>query len=151
MVVCRPVGLWAMFPPASSPRQHPPSFDRFFLCFFAGPSPGSPLDAHPPALPKLDARLGVRLEGTHRFVTWLAEHAAGVLPKEVGIDGRTGHEKVKGKPCSHEVAGFTDTIHFRCPKGPRRQEVFRQGSGERDFSWVGTGVRGKPSRGQVKG
>lgn len=42
----------------------------------------------------LEARLGVRLKGSHPWATWLLEQAADALSKyETRVDGRTGYER----------------------------------------------------------
>lgn len=60
------------------------------------------------------------------MVAWIVEHVADTLSKyEVGADGRTGYERMKGQPNSHEVVEFGEKTHYEYRKGSRRhQEPF---------------------------
>ena len=46
----------------------------------------------------LEQRLGLKLSGKHPVTSWLVEHAADLLSRyQVGDDGRTGYERLKGE------------------------------------------------------
>ena len=50
-----------------------------------------------------------------RAVQALVEHAADLLSKyQVGDDGRTSYERLKGKKCQHETVVSEEMIHFFC-------------------------------------
>lgn len=71
----------------------------------------------------LEGRLGIKLQSSRPVVAWMVEHAAAVLSKyEVGADGRTAYERMKGRPCSHEMAEFGERNHNKFPKGTKRQK-----------------------------
>ena len=47
-------------------------------------------------------------------MAWLVEHAADVLSKyQVGDDGRTAYERLKGKKSQQETVEFGEKVHFR--------------------------------------
>ena len=47
-------------------------------------------------------------------MAWLVEHAADVLSKyQVGDDGRTAYERLKGKKCQQETVEFGEKVHYR--------------------------------------
>lgn len=49
----------------------------------------------------------------------MVEHATDTLFKyEVGSDGRTAYERMKGKPCSHEIAEFGENTIAHTQKAP---------------------------------
>lgn len=59
----------------------------------------------------LEARLGNNMRSYHSVLAWMVEHAADVISKyEVGTDGRTVYERMKGNPCSHEIVEFGEHI-----------------------------------------
>ena len=50
-------------------------------------------------------------------MAWLIEHAADVLSKfQVGEDGKTGYERLKGKKYDKELAEFGEKVHYRFEK-----------------------------------
>ena len=49
----------------------------------------------------LEQRLGVKLSGKHPVMAWLVEHAADLISRfQVGDDGRTAYEMMKGRSAS---------------------------------------------------
>ena len=55
--------------------------------------------------------------------SWLVEHAADLLSKyQVGEDGRTGYERLKGKPCNHELVEFGEKVHYKFNKKIRPKD-----------------------------
>lgn len=76
----------------------------------------------------LEGRLGIKVRSSHPVAAWMVEHAADVISKyEVGADGCTGYERMKGKPCSHEIVDFGENIRVKYPKGSCRQEEKLEG------------------------
>lgn len=76
----------------------------------------------------LEARLGVNVREMHPLVSWMVERVAEMLSMyEVGADGRTGYERMKGKLCPHDVVEFGEKAHYKYPKGFRRQEKQLEG------------------------
>ena len=48
------------------------------------------------------------------MMTWLVQHAAGCISKyQVGEDGKTGYERLKGKPFSRPAVEFGEKVHFK--------------------------------------
>ena len=58
-------------------------------------------------------------------MTWLVQHAADCLSKyQVGEDGKTAHERLKGKPFSRPVVEFGEKVHYRkSAKGPKENKL----------------------------
>eukprot|EP00972_Heterocapsa_arctica_P044339 6546249-Heterocapsa_arctica.AAC.1 len=53
---------------------------------------------------------------THPIVAWLVPHAADVLNKlEVGADGKTAYERLRGKRYRGEIVEFAAKIKYRIP------------------------------------
>ena len=62
----------------------------------------------------LERRLGLKVSGKHPVMAWLVEHAADVLSKyQVGDDGRTAYERLKGKKSQQETVEFGEKVHYR--------------------------------------
>ena len=62
----------------------------------------------------LERRLGLKVSGKHPVMAWLVEHAADVLSKnQVGGDGRTAYELLKGKKSQQETVEFGEKVHYR--------------------------------------
>ena len=62
----------------------------------------------------LEGRVGYQVPGSHPIVAWIIEHAADVLSKyQIGDDGKTGYERLKGKKYDKELAEFGERVHYR--------------------------------------
>ena len=68
----------------------------------------------------LQARLEHVLKGSHLVITWLVQHAADCLSKyQVGEDGKTAYERLKGKAFSRPSVEFGEKVHYKTStKGP---------------------------------
>lgn len=73
---------------------------------------------------------------------------------EVGADERTGYERMKGRPCFHEIVEFGDKAHHKNRKGGRWQkEKLERKRGpvrvrrEATFRRIGTGGVSRDSLG----
>ena len=65
----------------------------------------------------LDSRYKDRIPGHHPVLSWVPRHAAAsVVRYNVGKDGRTAHERWKGKKFKREVAEFGDCVWFLKPR-----------------------------------
>lgn len=65
----------------------------------------------------LETDLGIDLRSSHPVMSWMVEHAAGVLSKYVvGADGRNAYDRVNGKVCEC----VRRETHYKYPKGTRR-------------------------------
>ena len=61
----------------------------------------------------LEQRCG-RIQGNHYVLTWLVEFAAVLLNRfEVGTDGKTAFERLRGKPSRILNLEFGEQVHFR--------------------------------------
>ena len=66
-------------------------------------------------------RLGMVIRGSHLVMTWLVQHAADcILKYQVGEDGKTDHERLKGKLFSRPAVEFGEKVHFK--KGAKGQK-----------------------------
>ena len=62
----------------------------------------------------LDRRIEGTLPTAHPIMAWLVEHAAENITKlMVGKDGKTGYERLFGKPCREEGIEFGESLWFR--------------------------------------
>jgi len=64
-----------------------------------------------------------KIDGTvpthHPVMSWIVEHAADMITKYmVGKDGKTGFERLLGRPCREEGLEFGERVYFRRRKGP---------------------------------
>ena len=58
--------------------------------------------------------MGVVLRGAHPVMAWLVQHAADCLSKyQIGEDGKTAYERLKGKKFSCAVVEFGEKVHYR--------------------------------------
>ena len=65
------------------------------------------------------------------MMTWLIQHAADCLSKyQVGEDGKTAYERLKGKKFSRAVVEFGEKVHFK-----------KSAKGQSDNKLVASGVR----------
>ena len=65
----------------------------------------------------LESRVGYRLPGSHPALAWMVEHASDLLYKFLaGSDGKTAHERLKGKKYDQELAEFGEKVHYRLDK-----------------------------------
>ena len=62
---------------------------------------------------------------SHPMLTWLVQHAADCLSKhQIGEDGKTAYERLKGKKFSRAVVEFGEKIHYRKnPKGHKDNKL----------------------------
>jgi hypothetical protein len=64
----------------------------------------------------LQGRIGSHIPTTHPIIAWLVPHAADVLNKlEVGADGKTAYERLRGKRYKGEIVEFGAKIQYRIP------------------------------------
>ena len=62
----------------------------------------------------LESRLKCDIPAEHPIMTWLVEYAATLIRRcSVGADGKTPHEKIKGRPSRRPVAEFGEKLWFR--------------------------------------
>ena len=67
----------------------------------------------------LERRLGVGIPCSHPIMSWLIPHGAETVNKcQVGQDGRTAWERVRGKKYRGEVLEFGRRVHHRFPGKP---------------------------------
>ncbi len=66
-----------------------------------------------------ERKLNVRLPSNHPVMAWLVEHVSDVVTKYMmGVDGKTGYERLFGRPVREEGLEFGETIHW--PHRPRK-------------------------------
>jgi hypothetical protein len=62
----------------------------------------------------LEAKIGARFPAGHPVLTWLVEHVSDLISKHmVGVDGKTGYERLFGRPSREEGLEFGETLHWR--------------------------------------
>jgi hypothetical protein len=62
-------------------------------------------------------RVGRVFSAGHPVTMWLVEHAADVMTKyQVGKDGKTAYERIKGKAYKKEMVEFGEVVHYRLGK-----------------------------------
>ena len=72
----------------------------------------------------LEMRLGMKISGKHPVVCWLNEHAGDLLSKyQVGEDGKTGYQRLKGKKYRGEEVEFGEKVHYRLKRGARQEKL----------------------------
>jgi hypothetical protein len=65
-------------------------------------------------LAALERKIGARFPSGHPVLTWLVEHVTDIITKYmVGVDGKTGYERVFGRPVREEGLEFGETLHWR--------------------------------------
>ena len=57
-------------------------------------------------------------------MTWLVEHTAWILTSRLrGGDGKTAHQRVRGRPCVKRTVEFGESVLYKLPmKGPKADE-----------------------------
>ena len=79
----------------------------------------------------LEAKNGERLNISHSAIGWMIEHCADLLNKcQVGIDGRTPSERLKGKKYGGTFMEFGSLVMLRVtdkPQGGLMQERWIEG------------------------
>ena len=62
----------------------------------------------------LQSRLDMVIRTSHPMLTWLVQHAADCLSKyQVGEDGKTAYERLKGKKFSRPLVEFGEKVHYK--------------------------------------
>ncbi len=62
----------------------------------------------------LEAKIGARFPKDHPVLTWLVEHVSDLITKHMmGVDGKTGYERLFGRPSREEGLEFGETLHWR--------------------------------------
>ncbi len=62
----------------------------------------------------LEAKIDAKFPSGHPVLTWLIEHASDIVSKHmVGVDGKTGYERLFGRPSREEGLEFGETLHWR--------------------------------------
>jgi hypothetical protein len=65
-------------------------------------------------LAALERRIGGRFPSGHPVLTWLVEHVSDIVSKYmVGLDGKTGYERLFGRPVREEALEFGELLHWR--------------------------------------
>ena len=61
----------------------------------------------------LDSRYNDRIPANHAVLSWMPRHAAATVTRyQVGKDGKTAYERLKGKKFRKGVAEFGETVWF---------------------------------------
>ena len=74
----------------------------------------------------LESRIGVTISSDHDIVAWIVEHAAVIVNKgQVGADGKTAYERLKGKPAHLCGLEFGERILWKSnvPARERRNKM----------------------------
>ena len=79
----------------------------------------------------LDRKLRKRIPEEYPLTSSLAEHVAGFLTARLrGLDGKTGYERVRSRPCGKRMIEFREEMLYKLPmkrlepmhKAPLRQD-----------------------------
>ena len=80
----------------------------------------------------LEYRLKTKLSWDHPILPWLVRHAGATINRyNIGKDGQTAHQRVRGRPFSAHVTDLGECVWFKLVKGNTR--------GKLDSKW-GKGV-----------
>ncbi len=75
-------------------------------------------------LAALERRIGAKFPSKHPVLAWLVEHVGDIISKYmVGLDGKTGYERLYGRPVREEGLEFGETLHWMHRKTPDRNVV----------------------------
>ncbi len=62
----------------------------------------------------LEAKISGKFPSGHPVLTWLVEHVSDIVSKHmVGLDGKTGYERLYGRPSREEGLEFGELLHWR--------------------------------------
>ena len=90
----------------------------------------------------LEARLNTIIPERHPILTWLASHAADCLTKfEVGKDGKTSYERLRGKKFKQPMVEFGEQIFFKLTEADLSRQQKERGSMGPKWqvgTWLGT-------------
>ena len=85
----------------------------------------------------VEDKWGVKLEAEHRIWPWLVEAVGWTMTRaEVGKDGKTAFERIRGKQCTSQVADFGECIRYRSLKETGAGETSSRQGGEMESGWV---------------
>ena len=63
---------------------------------------------------QLETSYSTKIESGHPVLTWLVNHAGMLLSRfQIGVDGNTAYERLKGKPFRRKVIPFGECVHFQ--------------------------------------
>ena len=72
----------------------------------------------------LEHRLGCKLDKEHPILPWLIRHASATINRySVGKDGKTAHQRVRGRPFSAATTEFGECVWYRIVKGNKRGKL----------------------------
>ena len=61
----------------------------------------------------LETRLGNTLPGNHILIRWMVSHAAETISRyQIGKDGKTAHERLRGRKFNKIVPEFAEHVHY---------------------------------------
>ncbi len=64
-------------------------------------------------LAALERKIGAKFPSEHPVLTWLVEHVSDIISKYmVGLDGKTGYERLFGRPVREEGLEFGELLHW---------------------------------------
>jgi hypothetical protein len=62
----------------------------------------------------LDQKYNRKIESTHPILPWLVNHAGVLITRfQVGVDGRTAYERLKGKPFRKALVPIGESVHYQ--------------------------------------
>ncbi len=62
----------------------------------------------------LERKIGATFPAKHPVLAWLVEHVSDIISKYmVGLDGKTGYERLFGRPVREEGLEFGETLHWK--------------------------------------
>ena len=94
-----------------------------------------------------ERQIGATIGLDSSVLTWLVRHAARTLTTlHVGSDGKTAHQRIRGKPFNQQIAAFGEQIFFKAHKttGPQQKLAVNW----MDGCWLGFNTRRRRHREQ---
>ena len=80
----------------------------------------------------LESRYRMRIDGHNPIIPWMVTHAAATISRfQVGEDGRTPFERIRGRTCIRAQVEFVECVRFVYPG--------TEGKDKADYRW-GEGV-----------
>ena len=71
----------------------------------------------------LDERISSRIDAKHPILTWLCEYVGYMMNRlEVSVDGKTAHERCKGKKAQVLGLEFAEKVLWKLPTGARMEK-----------------------------
>jgi hypothetical protein len=82
----------------------------------------------------LESRIGERIKGEDNVFTWMVRHAAASMNRyQVGEDGKTAHERMRGRRFRRDVTEFGESVMYIRAESVGTDNTIQ--GGRKEFSW----------------